>query len=503
MRAGAWLCGLAVAGALGFAPAQAQKAQDTLRVAWRDAIPNVDFYYNSIRTGLVVSHHVWDTLIYRDPESFQMKPLLATSWKYLDDTTLEFELRPGVVFHDGSRFTADDVVYTITSLLTDKQVSVPSNYSLIEGVEKIDDLHVRIKLKRVFPAALEYFSTVLPIYPKAYRERVGGDLSKMPVGTGPYKITKVDGVTQIDMERNDAYFDGPKGKPSIRRIFIKEVADATGELTQILGGQADWIWQFSPDQLGNIGKMPTLQTLTNESMRVGYMNLDAAGRTGADNPLTKVKVRQAIMHAVDRVTMAKQFMPGGARVLDAPCFPTQFGCDQSVAAKYEYDPAKAKALLAEAGYPDGFDTEVVTYLLPQWGGAIQNYLGAVGIRAKMTQLQVGAVIQRSIEGKNPLEMGSWGSYSINDASAFLPYFFGGTGQDYTRDPEVMRLVAEGSATTELDKRRGAYAGALRRITEQADFMPLFTFVTTYAISRQLNFTTFRDELPRFYLASWK
>ena len=503
MRARTWLCGLAVAGALGFTPAQAQKAQDTLRVAWRDAIPNVDFYYNSIRTGLVVSHHVWDTLIYRDPESFQLKPLLATSWKYLDDTTLEFELRPGVVFHDGSRFTADDVVYTITSLLTDKQVSVPSNYSFIEGVEKIDDLHVRIKLKRVFPAALEYFSMVLPIYPKAYRERVGGDFSKMPVGTGPYKITKVDGVTQIDMERNDAYFDGPKGKPSIRRIIIKEVADATGELTQILGGQADWIWQFSPDQLGNIGKMPTLQTLTNESMRVGYMNLDAAGRTGADNPLTKVKVRQAIMHAVDRVTMAKQFMPGGARVLDAPCFPTQFGCDQSVAAKYEYDPAKAKALLAEAGYPDGFDTEVVTYLLPQWGGAIQNYLGAVGIRAKMTQLQVGAVIQRSIEGKNPLEMGSWGSYSINDASAFLPYFFGGTGQDYTRDPEVTRLVAEGSATTELDKRRSAYAGALRRITEQADFMPLFTFVTTYAISRQLNFTTFRDELPRFYLASWK
>ena len=248
MRAGAWLCGLAVAGALGFAPAQAQKAQDTLRVAWRDAIPNVDFYYNSIRTGLVVSHHVWDTLIYRDPESFQMKPLLATSWKYLDDTTLEFELRPGVVFHDGSRFTADDVVYTITSLLTDKQVSVPSNYSFIEGVEKIDDLHLRIKLKRVFPAALEYFSMVLPIYPKAYRERVGGDFSKMPVGTGPYKVTKVDGVTQIDMERNDAYFDGPKGKPSIRRITIKEVADATGELTQILGGQADWIWQFSPDQ---------------------------------------------------------------------------------------------------------------------------------------------------------------------------------------------------------------------------------------------------------------
>ena len=503
MRVSAWLGGLVVAAGLGLGPAQAQKSADTLRIAWRDAIPNIDFYYNSLRTGLVVSHHAWDTLIYRDPETFALKPLLATSWKYVDDTTLEFELRAGVVFHDGSKFTADDVVYTITSIMSDKQVAVPSNFAFIEGATKIDDLHVRIKLKRVFPAALEYISMVLPMYPKAYRERVGADgFSKAPVGTGPYKITKVDGATQIDMERNDAYFDSPKGKPAIKKIVIKEVADATGELTALLGGQVDWIWQFSPDQLENIGKMPTLQTLRNESMRVGYMNIDAAGRTG-DSPLKNQKVRQAIMHAVDRATMAKQFMPGGSRVLDAPCFPTQFGCDQAIAVKYEYDPAKAKALLAEAGYPNGFETEIVGYLLPQWQGAMQNYLAAVGIKAKLTQLQVGAVIQRSAAGQNPLEMGSWGSYSINDASAFLPYFFTGLAQDYARDPEVKKLVDEGSNVIDPDKRRAAYSAAIKRITEQAYFMPMYTFVTTYATNRGLNFKTFRDELPRFYLASWK
>ncbi|GAC1343688.1 MAG: ABC transporter substrate-binding protein [Acetobacteraceae bacterium] len=507
MRVAAWLGRIGVAAtvclSLGLPPAHAQKAQDTLRIAWRDAVPNVDFYYNSLRTGLIVAHHVWDTLIYRDPETFQLKPQLATSWRNIDDTTIEFELRPNVTFHDGSKFTADDVVYTIDTVLNDKQLSVPSNYTFIAGATKIDELHVQIKLKRVFPAALEYFSMVLPIYPKAYRERVGAEFSKAPVGTGPYKITKVDGVTQIDMERNDAYFDGPKGKPPIRRLIIKEVADATGELTQLLGGQADWIWNISADQLPNIGKMPNLQVITNESMRVAYMNLDAAGRTGADNPLTKPKVRQAIMHALDRQTMAKQFMPGGSRVLDGPCYPTQFGCDQSVAVKYDYDPAKAKALLAEAGYPEGFDTELVSYLLPQWMQAVQGYLGAVGIRAKLSALQVGAVVQRSIEGKNPLEMGSWGSYSINDVSAFLPYFFIGGGQDYTRDPEVRRLVEEAGATTDPDKRRGNYTASIRRITEEAYFMPLFTWVSTYGTNKQLNFKTFRDELPRFYLASWK
>ncbi len=504
MRKCRLLSGLLIAvSLLSGVPAFAQKAQDTLRIAWRDAIPNVDPYYNSLRTGLVVAHQAWDTLIYRDPETFQLKPLLATSWRYVDDTTIEFELRPNVKFHDGSPFTADDVVYTVTSTLSDKQVSVPSNFSFIAGAEKIDDMRVRIKLKRVFPAALEYLAMVLPIYPKAYRERVGGEYSKMPVGTGPYRITRVDGATQIEMERNEDYFDGPKGKPPIRRLVIKEVADATGELTAILGNQADWIWQFSPDQLDNLGRMPTLQTQRNESMRVAYMNMDGAGRTGADNPLTNPKVRQAIMHAVDRPTMAKQFMPGGSRVLDAPCFPTQFGCDQGIATKYEYDPAKAKALLAEAGYPQGFDTDIVGYLLPQWQGAIQGYLAAVGIHASVHQLQVGAVVQRSIEGKNPIELGSWGSYSINDASAFMPFFFGGGGQDYARDPELQVMVEAGGSSTDPDKRRAAYSAAIKRITERADFMPLFTLVTTYATSRTLNFKAFPDELPRFYLASWK
>ena len=503
MRVAAWLGGLVVAGTLGTIPAQAQKSADTLRVAWRDAVPNVDFYYNSLRTGLIVSVHVWDTLVYRDPETFQLKPLLATSWKYIDDTTIEFELRQGVKFHDGSPFTADDVVYTVNSILSDKQVSVPSNYTFIENATKVDDYHVQIKLKRVFPAALEYMSMVLPIYPKAYRERVGPDgFSKMPVGTGPYKVTKVDGTSEIDMVRNDDYFDSPKGKPAIKTLMIKEVADATGELTAILGGQADWIWGYSPDQTANLSRMPNIQTLSNESMRVAYMNMDAAGRTG-ETPLTNEKVREAIMHAVDRQTMAKQFMPGGSRVLDAPCYPTQFGCDQAIAVKYDYDPAKAKALLTEAGFPNGFDTELVGYLLPQWLGAMQNYLGAVGIRAKVTQLQVGAVIQRSIESKNPLEMGSWGSYSINDASAFMPYFFTGGGSDYTRNPEVEKLVTEGGATVDPDKRRDDYSQAIKLITSQADYMPLFTFVTYYAINKQLNFKTFKDELPRFYLASWK
>jgi len=481
--------------------AYAQKSEDTLRIAWRDAVPDVDPYRNTLRTGLILAHHAWDTLIYRDPETLQLKPLLATTWRYLDPLTLEFELRPGVMFHDGSPFTADDVVYTVQAVLQEA-VAVPSNYGFLAGAERVDDLHVRIKLKQVFPAALEYMAMVLPILPHAYRERVGTGFSTAPVGTGPYRITKVDGTSAITLERNDAYFDGPKGKPAIRRLQIAEVADSAAELAALVDGRADWIWQFGPEQLDALSRTPGLQTLRQESMRFSYMLMDAAGRTGP-SPLQQQKVRQAIMRAVDRTAMARGFMPGGSRVLDAPCFPTQFGCDQGVAAKYEYDPAKARALLAEAGYPDGFDTELVGYLLPPWQEAVRGFLAAVGIRATVQNLQAGAALASSMAGHSPLDLGSWGSYSINDASASLPVFLTFGEQDYARDPEVRDLLLRGGSSTDPDARRGAYATAIRRLTEQAYIMPLFTYVTTYATAKGLNFKPSADELPRFFLSSWR
>ena len=134
---------------------------------------------------------------------------------------------------------------------------------------------------------------------------------------------------------------------------------------------------------------------------------------------------------------------------------------------------------------------------------MQNYLRAVGIRARISQLQVGAAVQRVIEGKAPLDMGTWGSNSINDASAFLPYFFGGGGSDYTRDPEIENLVQQAGTSTDPDQRRHYYTEAIRKITENADFLPLHTYVTNYAYSKALNFKAFSDELPRFFLASWK
>jgi peptide/nickel transport system substrate-binding protein len=497
--------GTVAAGAvMGSVTAEAQKASDTLRVTWRDAVPDVDPYRNSLRTGIIVSHEAWDGLVYRDPSSFKIGPLLATSWEYTDPTTLDFTLRPGVKFHNGDPFGADDVVYTFTTIQNDPKVQVPSNFAFIASVEKLGDLKVRFKMKSIFPAALQYFAMALPIYPKAYREKVGPEAySKNPVGTGPYKITRVNGSSEIDFERfEDYYKDSPKGRPAIKYLKISEVLDAAGELTAFISGQTDWIWQYNPDQFDNLKSLPGKTAIRAGSMRIGYMQFDAAGRTGKDNPITKQKVRQAMCHAIDRKAIAHDLMQGDSHPIDAPCYPTQFGCNASVAVNYDYDPKKAKELLTEAGYPDGFSTTLVTYMLSSFGSAVQNYLKVIGISVDIQQLQVGAEVAKVQAGETPMNFGTWGSYSINDVAAILPYFFGGGPNDYARDPQVIADVKAGGAVMDPKAREEHYTAAIKRITEQAYWLSMFTSVTQYAFSKNLSFTPFPDELPRFYLCSW-
>src|ERR1700692_1740686 len=469
MRTDTWRRGALLAACMTLAmaaPALAQKSADTLRITWRDAIPDVDPYYNSQRTVMVVAFQAFDCLVYRDPATMEIKPALATSWKQVDATTIDFTLREGVTFQNGDPFTADDWVYTINTVIQDKRVAIPAYYTSFAGAEKIDDFHVRLRLTGVSPAAMEYLAMVTPIWPKAYREKIGVDAyARAPIGTGPYKITKVDGTTEIAMERYDGYYAGsPKGRPAIRYIKIHEVPDATTELTELLGGKADWIWGYNADQFANIARMPNLESVRIGTMRVHFMTVDGAGRSGADNPLTKLKVRQAIISAIDRGTMAKQLIQGDSQVIH---------------------------------------TELVSYATPQIGAAVQNYLKAVGINMRIQQLQTGAAIQLAEAGKAPLYSGSWGSNSVNDASAFMPYWLGGGLNDYARDADVQKLLKQAGGSIDPEERRKAFGEAIHLATERVDFVPLFSDVRYVAFSKQLNFQGFPDDVPRFYLSTWK
>ncbi len=330
------------------ASARAQKAADTLRIQFVDAVPNVDMYFNSQRTGLILAHHAWDMLIHRDPVTFESKPLLATEWRFAEDNSLDLKIRQGVKFHDGSPLTAEDVAYTLNMAANpDSKVATPSNYAWIDKVEKTGDYAVSIKMKRPTPAALEYLTMVCPIHPKAYREKVGPEgFAKAPIGAGPYKIVRNDQGKEVVYEKFADYWQGSPKTATIKNLHVRFVPDLATEMTELLAKKVDWIWNINPDQVDSVNRVPFLTAMAQESMRVGYLSIDAAGRSGADNPLTKLKVRQAIWHAVNRQEFADKLVGGGSRVPPAPCFPTQFGCNADAAVKYDYDPKKAKELRA-------------------------------------------------------------------------------------------------------------------------------------------------------------
>lgn len=500
---------LAIAAALSLsltlaaAPAAADKASDTLRVAFAQTIENPDSYYNSAREGVVVARHIWDTLIERDPDTLEYRPALATAWRWLDDTTLEFTIRPGVTFHNGDVLTAEDVAFTLNFAADPASgIKTPSNASWIrEAVVTAPDT-VRILLKEPFPVALEYVASVLPIYPKAYYQRVGPKgMGEAPVGTGPYRAVRmVQGQDYLLEAYKDHYAASPKGKPRIGRLNFRFLPEASTQIAELVGGGLDLIWRVSPDQMEGLSQVPGFKTVSAESMRVAYLGFNLRGKI--DGPLGDPRVRRAIAHAVDRTAIVKNLVRGQSSVVDTPCFPTQFGCDVTAAVRYDYDPAKARRLLAEAGYPNGFEVELQSYEAREWPEALMGYLGAVGIKPRFTPMTYFALRDRNREGKSPMHLMGWGSFAINDASAILNVFFAGSPDDVVRDPELKALLDVAGSSGDAALRMGKYQQAVRIITDQVYWLPLWTHVTNYAFADSVAFKAYPDELPRFYLTRW-
>ncbi|MBJ7538729.1 ABC transporter substrate-binding protein [Marinomonas transparens] len=486
-------------------PAMANKADDTLIYAAGLEPENVSPYHNNAREGIILSRLAWDTLIYRDPSTSEYKPMLATSWKWEDSTNILLTLRKGVTFQNGDAFSADDVVFTFNYVNTpEAKVVTRQNVNWIDHAEKVDDYTVRVVLKKPFPAALEYLSGPTPIYPAKYFNKVGIEgYSKAPIGTGPYKITKVMSGEGVNLERNENYFtDSPVKKPAIGKIKFQVITDPDARLAQLMTGAIDWTWRVPSDQADELRMMPNLQVISSETMRVGYLAMDTASEQQKDSPFQNKLVREAVNHAINRSALANELVRGGSRPIYTPCFPTQFGCDSSAAIEYKYDPAKAKALLAEAGYPNGFETDLYAYREMDLAEAMLGDLRAVGIKAKLHMLTYAALRKEQRSGNVPLAFQTWGSYSVNDASAMISVYFKGGADDITSDQKVIRYLEKADSSVDPVIRKENYTAAIKAISENAYWAPMFSYSSNYAFSKELNFTAYPDELPRFVESSW-
>jgi len=484
--------------------ALAGKADDTLNIVWDRELENVDSYFNTAREGIIVNRMTWDNLLYRDPQSMAYVPLIAKSYEWVNDTTLKFEIKEGLTFHNGEKLDADDVVFTYNWVSDPANgVKTQQNVSWIDSAEKLGPYTVQVNLKEPFPAALEFVSGAIPIYPEDYYKEVGPDgMGLKPVGSGPYVITNVEPGREITWKKFDNYMkDSPKGQPQIGTIIQRTIPERNTQIAELLAGKADWMWRVPADQAERLESSGRVKVVNEQTFRIGYLTMDAAGLTG-DTPLKDAKVRQAINHAIDRQAIVDALVRGKSEVVNAACFPSQFGCTKDVTG-YSYDPAKAKALLAEAGYPDGFTIDFYAYRDRDYAEAMLGFLSEVGIKANLNYLKY-ATLRDKIRAKEvPLGFMTWGSYSINDVSAITSHFFKHGSDDLALNDKVKGLLETGDTTVDAATREASYKEALQIIADEAYWVPLWSYNTNYAFSNELDFTPSSDEIPRFFTASWK
>ncbi len=483
--------------------ALAGKAGDTLNAAFTKELESVDSYFNSAREGVILQRSIWDGLLYLNQETGEYEGNLATSWEWVDDTTLELKLREGVRFHNGEEFDADDVVYTVNYVADPENGAVVQrNVNWMKEAVKVDKYTVRIVTSGPFPAALEYLSGPVSIYPNEYYAEVGpAGMALKPVGTGPYMVESVEPGKHFVLKKYEGYHDSPKGKATIGTVDIRTIPDVNTQLAELFSGGVDFIWGVPADQAEKLAAMGRFNVVNESTMRIGYLELDAAGRSG-DHPITKRAVRQALGHAIDRQAIVDNLLKGASKVVNSACFPTQFGCEQDVTA-YDYDPEKAKALLAEAGYPEGFEIDLYAYRNREYAEAMLAYLAEVGITANLKYLQYSALRDLRRSGETQMSFQTWGSYSVNDASAITSEFFKHGAEDFARDDEVKAWLDLADTSVDPAVRKENYSKALKKIADEAYWVPLFSYNSNYVFTQDAEYTPTPDEVVRFFQMRWK
>ncbi len=500
----------AVALGLSAGAAMAGKANDTLVWTTDREAAVADPYYNRTRELVIIGNTVWDGLLFRDLDTGEFKPLLAKSYKWVDNTTLDFELRDDVKFHDGSSFGPEDVVYTVNFVTNkDNGVLTYKNVSWMKSAEKTGPNSVRINLEKPFPAALAYLAQAVFMMPEGHYDAAPKDAqgkkdfgAVKPVGTGPYMITEVVAGDRIVMKKNENYMiGGPKGTPQIGTIVYRTIKEMNTQIAELLTGGIDWIWDVPKDQAERLQDSGQVTVENAKTMRVSYLAFDVDGSSNTKKFMDK-RIRAAVAHAINRQSIVDNLVGPASVVIHSPCHPDQFGCTDDVP-KWDYNPDKAKKLLAEAGVPDGFEFDIYAYRQREYTEAVISDLAKVGIRAKLNYMQYRKLRDLNWKGVTPVQHMTWGSNSIPDVSAITGVFFSGGKDDPANDPEVNKMINEAGTVTDPAKRKALYKTAMSKIAGELYWLPMFTYAKYYVFNKDLDFKTTPDEIPRFYTAKWK
>lgn len=404
---------------------------------------------------------------------YEMKivPGLAIDWQATNDgKTWTFELRRGVVFHDGEDFTAEAVKKSFERLLDPNNgLATRGRFApVISKIEVVNDYQVKFYLKATYPSfdRLVSMGSASIISPKALDD--GISLAKNVIGTGPFKFVEWVTGEHVLTEKNNDYWGGI---PQVDQLKWKWSPEKSVLVMALQTGEADVIYPLPPAYANSLKKSPKIKVMETETDQTFWLSLNTLHK-----PLDNVKVRQALNYATDRNGLIKAIARGYGKIANSPMGPISFGYDPACEA-YPFDPAKAKELLREAGYADGFEVPIaVQEAETSYAEALQGMWSELGIDVKIYKMEYAhwadQVFTAKGDNKGYSVIASWASGAL-DADTFLKPLFhtasfppAGANLGFYSNLEVDQLLNEGVITVDPEKRKEIYSKAQKIIQNE-------------------------------------
>jgi len=423
-----------------------------------------------IITPFLVLYALHDGLVKPMPGKPQSESL-AQSWSVSSDGKVyEFVLRPGLKFHNGDPLTAEDVKFSFERY---KGAASTTLKRRVAAVEVVDPHRVRFRLTQPWPDFMTFYATPATgaawIVPKKYVEKVGDDgFKKAPVGAGPYKFVSFNPGVELVLEANEQYW---RKVPAVKRLVFKVVPDEATRLAMLKRNEADVVYSIRGELAEEIKRTPGLTLKAALGAFTEWIAF--IDQWDPKSPWADKRVRQAANHAVDRQAINQAEYLGLSKVT-ATIIPSAFDFAWT-APLYAHDPSKAKKLLAEAGYPNGFDggqinADLVYATLAEHVG---NQLQTVGIRLKINPMERAALIKASQE-KKLKNMHRQGSAAIGNAPTRIETFVVGDGMfSYGGYPDIDGLFREQAGELDRKKREVLLHKIQQLMHEKAMYLPLF------------------------------
>jgi len=463
--------------------------QGELRVAIPWTPENLDPTMNLSSIRAMVGVAMFDSLVGRDADN-RIVPQLAESWRLVDDTTWQLKLRRGVVFHDGEPFNAEAVRFTFQRVLDPEQKSPNrANMAEIARVDVIDDYTVNLVTRQPYAPLINRLLD-FPIVPPRYAAEKGNQgMALRPVGTGPYRFVELVKDDRLVVEAFDRHW---RGAPRIRRVVYKPIPEPFTRAAALRNNEVDLITTIPPNLARELEGVGGIRAQRVPSSWIIYLGLNAFKK-----PLSDVRVRQALNYATDVDAIVKNVLEGNGRRLEGPLTPQMFGYDATVKG-YPHDPARARKLLAEAGYPDGLeislespagryqgDKEIAEALGGQWQKA--------GFRPRVQVAEWGAYFKRYLgkQFQDAYLLGLGGP--MQDADELYNLVSSKGRGLYYKNERVDALFDLGRGTMDMAKRRHVYRDLARAMVEDATWVFLLQQVDIYASRDRLSWTPRPDQ----------